>query len=175
VQSFAAEVRRVLRPDGLFVVATPNHDAFFPRATFALWRWLRIPWSHATPPFHLHQFSTGSLERLLAAHGFATVDVYFTPVNLAYEMRATGSFSALKRAVRSADVPGALHAGVAACGVLACYPLVRLIDRALVGDRSDATVNLIAGAREAGSLRGAGEAGHDAFASPRRGDRGANA
>ncbi|MDJ0849930.1 MAG: hypothetical protein QNK04_16295 [Myxococcota bacterium] len=38
---------------------------------------LQIPWSHATPPHHLHQFSTRSLERLVERGGFEIVDVFY--------------------------------------------------------------------------------------------------
>ncbi len=147
IHDFVSGIRRVLKPGGLFVVATPNHDAFFPRATLALYRVFRIPWSHATPPWHLHQFSVRSLERLLAEHGFATRDAYHTGVELAYEVRATGSFSALKRALRARDALGMLRAGLAGCGALIAYPLVWLFDQVVASERRDATVNLIAVAR----------------------------
>lgn len=147
VCAFVTKIRRVLKPGGLFVVTTPDHDAFFPRATLALYRVFRIPWSHATPPWHLHQFSVRSLERLLAEHGFASLDAYHTGVALVYELRATGSFSALKRALRAHDVPGILRAGIAGCGALIAYPLVWLLDQVVASERRDATVNLIAEAR----------------------------
>lgn len=149
VQDFVAEVRRVLRPGGVLVVATPNHDAFFPRATLALYRLLGIPWSHATPPLHLHQFSTRSLTRLLAEHGLVVVDTDYTPAELGYELRATGAFSALKRAIRRRDLTTALRAGFSACLALASYPIVWLVGRALGSERGDATVNLIVEARGA--------------------------
>ncbi len=148
-RSFVREIRRILAPGGLFVVATPNHAAFFPRATLVLERWLGIPWSHSTPPQHLHQFSTRSLTRLLAANGFEALDAYHTGVALAYELRATGSFSQLKRAVRTRSPRAALRPAFSALLATLLYPPLWLLDRAIASEREDATVNLIARARSA--------------------------
>jgi SAM-dependent methyltransferase len=137
------EIRRILAPGGLFVVATPNHAAFLPRTTLALDRLLGIPRSHSTPPQHLHQFSTTSLEPLLGAHGFEALDVYHTGVALAYELCATGIFSQLKRAVRMRKPQDALRPRLSALLATLLYPLLWLLDRAVSSERSDATVNLI--------------------------------
>jgi SAM-dependent methyltransferase len=147
VHAFAAEVRRVVRPGGLVIVVTPNHDAFFPRATWALWRWVRIPWSHATPPFHLHQFSTRSLWKLLEAHGLRMVDTWFSPVELPYELQATGLFGELKRAVLARRGLPALRLAFLSSLALVSYPLVWLLDRLKRAKPSDATVNVIAAAQ----------------------------
>jgi len=146
-RGFVREIRRILAPGGLCVVATPNHAAFFPQATLRLERWLGIPWSHSTPPQHLHQFSTASLARLLAASGFEPLDVHHTGVALAYEIKATGSFSQLKRALRERRPLAAVRPALAGFFATLCYPTLWLINRALAGERADATVNLIARAR----------------------------
>jgi hypothetical protein len=86
---------------------------------------------------------------LLAEHGLVVVDTDYTPAELGYELRATGAFSALKRAVRRRDLATALRAGFSACLALASYPIVWLVGRALGSERGDATVNLIAEARGA--------------------------
>lgn len=152
-RSFVREIRRILAPGGLVVVATPNHAAFFPRATLALERALGVPWSHSTPPQHLHQFSTASLARLLGANGFEMLDAYHTGVVLGYELRATGSFSQVKRALRARRPQDALRPGISAALATLSYPLVWLLDRALSSERSDATVNLIARANAAPEAR----------------------
>ena len=78
-----------------------------------------------------------SLRTLLERSGFRTIEEYYLPCFLPYEMRATGSFSALKSAVRHGDALKALGHAVAASAVVVTYPLVSLIDRMLVSKKRD--------------------------------------
>lgn len=142
--SLVRQARRMLAPGGLLVVTTPNHDAFFPRATYALYRWLRVPWSHPTPPFHLQQFSRRSLARMLEDQGFRQRDVYYESVGIGYEIRATLAPQGLKRAVQGRDWRGVARHGFATAGVCATYPCVRLMDRLRPAGRPDATINVLA-------------------------------
>jgi len=137
-------VAGLLRPDGLLVVATPNHDAFFPAATFWLFRRLGVPWSHPTPPHHLHQFSVRSLHRLLEREGFAVESEYFSPITLGYEIRATGAFAQLKRALRERRAAGVLRHALEGAGVLLTYPCVAAADRWLVRDERDFYLHVLA-------------------------------
>jgi 2-polyprenyl-3-methyl-5-hydroxy-6-metoxy-1,4-benzoquinol methylase len=93
-------VRGLLKTDGLVAVVTPIHDAFFPRTTLMLHQTLGIPWSHPTPPHHLHQFSTRSLASLLAQTGFGVCHQRYTPYSLLSAIRDTGVVREAKRRVR---------------------------------------------------------------------------
>lgn len=139
-----AEVRRVLRPDGLLILSTPNHDAFFPRATWRFGRVLGVPWSHATPPDHLHQFSLSSLARLFGRVGFQTLDTHFEPIELGYEIRATGSPSSLKRAIRERRPLAAARHAVASGLAVAGYAILASIERLLGPDQPRATMTVTA-------------------------------
>ena len=56
---FLREVRRVLRPDGSFIVSTPDRDIYSPAGT-------------AANPFHVHELSRAEFTALLQAASFAT-------------------------------------------------------------------------------------------------------
>ncbi len=72
-----------LKPGGLFVVSTPNIDGLFPRLSLPLAKMLDH-WPHAEPPYHLYQFSVGSLSRMLAEAGFAVEAVNHDKMALSY-------------------------------------------------------------------------------------------
>jgi SAM-dependent methyltransferase/GT2 family glycosyltransferase/glycosyltransferase involved in cell wall biosynthesis len=61
-QAFLAEIRRVLRPNGLFIVSTPDRDVYSP------------PNSGANP-HHVHELSRSAFRDLCAAH-FANVALF---------------------------------------------------------------------------------------------------
>lgn len=56
--AFVAEIRRVLRPGGIFVVSTPN-----------------APMSLTRNPWHVREYTAAELGQLLADNGFATVEM----------------------------------------------------------------------------------------------------
>jgi len=58
---FVVEVRRVLRPDGTFIVSTPDRDNYSPAET-------------PPNPYHVQEFTLSEFEKLLQA-GFANVDI----------------------------------------------------------------------------------------------------
>ena len=62
------KIRQVLQPDGWMVLGVPNLDSWQARCFGA--RWL-----HLNLPYHLSQFSVGTLRRLLEAEGFSVVRV----------------------------------------------------------------------------------------------------
>ena len=132
VRDPAALLRRVhglLRPDGLVALVTPVHDAFFPRTTFMLFRALGVPWSHPTPPHHLHQFSTLSLTALLGQTGFDICDRQYGPCSLSYEIHGTGVLSVARRLVRERRLIAAGAQAVLCLGVGLLYGLVWVADR----------------------------------------------
>ena len=149
-ESLLREVRDLLRPSGILLVLTPNHDAFFPRATYRLYRLLGISWSHPTPPEHLHQFSRTSLGLMLRRAGFDTVEEHYYRCSLAYELRATGVYGELKRLVANRRFSGAI--GQAAYGAVVgfLYTAVWLVDRLLPAKRVDFAMTVLA---ERGSHR----------------------
>ncbi|GHV73990.1 hypothetical protein AGMMS49940_12920 [Spirochaetia bacterium] len=61
--SFVAEVHRILKPGGDFIVTTPNIDGFQARLFGGRWRSAIFD--------HLYLFSIKTLSRLLTEHGFA--------------------------------------------------------------------------------------------------------
>ncbi len=62
-----AEVRRILKPDGLLVVQSPNIDSVMADATGSAWSWL-------SPPDHLYHFTPASLTTLIGYTGFTVAE-----------------------------------------------------------------------------------------------------
>lgn len=71
---FVAEVRRVLRPGGLFWATTPHGRGISAKL-------LGLNWSIVVPPDHLHLFSLKGVRRLLESAGFRSVKVVAHAVN----------------------------------------------------------------------------------------------
>lgn len=143
-QALLGHVRRLLEPEGRLFVITPVHDAFFPRATYRLFRGLGIPWSHPTPPLHLNQFSTRSLIALLGRVGFAVEELRFAPCSLSYELRQTGAFTIAKRLVRERLLAAAALQAARCAGITALYGAVWLADRCLPFKRTDFALTAVA-------------------------------
>lgn len=139
-----AHVRKLLAPGGIVVVATPNHAAFFPRATLLLFETAGIPWSHPTPPHHLHQFSFESLSRLLESSGFRIEEARYGPCSLRYELRSTGVFGALKRAWRARRSVETIVRSVQCALVAATYTAIWVVDRCLLRKRRDFDMRVVA-------------------------------
>jgi 2-polyprenyl-3-methyl-5-hydroxy-6-metoxy-1,4-benzoquinol methylase len=64
IETFLAEVRRILKPGGLLVVQSPNLHSLMASLTKGEWVWL-------SPPDHIYHFTPSSLSRLLESNGFA--------------------------------------------------------------------------------------------------------
>jgi 2-polyprenyl-3-methyl-5-hydroxy-6-metoxy-1,4-benzoquinol methylase len=63
IQTFLAEVGRILKPGGLLVVQSPNIRSVMATLTKGNWVWLSLP-------DHIYHFSPGSLSRFIESHGF---------------------------------------------------------------------------------------------------------
>jgi SAM-dependent methyltransferase len=117
-----ASAQRLLKPGGVLYLTTPNSDAFFARSTWMLYRLFRIPWSHATPPHHLHQFSTASLARLLTDCGFNPLSFTYVAPNLRYEIGQTGVIPTFRTALRDGISAHLLASAVKFAMTVSMYP-----------------------------------------------------
>ena len=63
IQTFLAEVGRILKPGGLLVVQSPNIRSVMATLTKGNWVWLSLP-------DHIYHFSPRSLSRFIESHGF---------------------------------------------------------------------------------------------------------
>lgn len=78
------EVRRLLAPGGVVLIATPNEGSLPTRAR-ALVGVKKTEVATVVPPHHLHGFDPSTLRRILDAAGLATLDVATsTPLNPTY-------------------------------------------------------------------------------------------
>jgi 2-polyprenyl-3-methyl-5-hydroxy-6-metoxy-1,4-benzoquinol methylase len=115
-----AEVHRILRPGGVIVLRTPNAECGYAAITLAAARLLGArSWAHAEAPYHLHEFTPRSLERMLDSTGF---DVAWNRCEgrgrFLYKLGATGAFDRLKQRMKE-------RAGRAA--LLRAFPAAPLI------------------------------------------------
>lgn len=62
------ECRRVLRPDGLLMLAVPNADSFQARLAGR-------NWFHLDPPFHFYHYTLENVKRLMEEAGFEVLSV----------------------------------------------------------------------------------------------------
>jgi SAM-dependent methyltransferase len=106
-----AGVMRLLKPGGWFVLSTPNIDGLFPRLSRKLAGTLDY-WPHPEPPFHLYQFSIGTLSAMLGKGGFEPGPVSHRRIPLGYTF---GSLSTLARSPKRAGY-AALFAPTALLG-----------------------------------------------------------
>lgn len=72
--SFLAEVYRILKRDGLFIVTVPNEDSIVRKASNLYFRLMRRKWtsnlSPLYPPYHVHGFAPKTLGEILWRTGF---------------------------------------------------------------------------------------------------------
>ncbi|MHB0978202.1 MAG: class I SAM-dependent methyltransferase [Minisyncoccota bacterium] len=94
-RKFIEEAKSFLKNDGLLVISTPNVNCFWSKFTLLLYKLFKIPWTSATPPYHLFQFSYENLNILMNEFGFRPEKVfYLPPPSLKYEL---GSLHLYKR------------------------------------------------------------------------------
>lgn len=71
---YLGECRRILKPDGILAIATPNGASLASR-------WFRQNWFGASPPWHLNLFSPRAIEKALVATGFEPETIRTTAVS----------------------------------------------------------------------------------------------
>jgi SAM-dependent methyltransferase len=64
-------IHRLLKSDGLLIIACPNFTA-------GVQKWFAGTWDGLDAPRHLYHFNVDSLRRILAKAGFEAIDVYHT-------------------------------------------------------------------------------------------------
>jgi len=65
---FIAEVRRILKINGLLVLQSPNIDSVMAKLTKSKWNWL-------CPPDHLYHFTSETMIRFLTSNGFTIKEI----------------------------------------------------------------------------------------------------
>jgi SAM-dependent methyltransferase len=139
-QGLLAQAWKLLKPEGQLYVVTPNHDAFFPKATWLLYRIFGIPWSHPPPPYHLHQFSVRSLTILLRESGFEPQLEEYAPCSLSYELIQTTVPGRLKRAFKEKRAFEIIKAAAMCALALIGYSAIWILDRMAIFKQKDFTM-----------------------------------
>jgi len=105
-RQFVNDARAFLKPNGLIVISTPNINCFWSKFTLTLYKLFKIPWTSATPPHHLFQFSFENLNILMQEFGFVPEKVfYLPPPSLKYEL---GSLHLYKRYKQNKNIKNLL-------------------------------------------------------------------
>jgi 2-polyprenyl-3-methyl-5-hydroxy-6-metoxy-1,4-benzoquinol methylase len=134
---FLSQVSAFLKPDGVIVLVTPNHDAIFPLLTLWLHRLFNMPWSHPTPPYHLNQFSEKSLGKLLQNLNLKAIDKQYRGCNLQYELGETHILRSFRHALRERRLILAAGRLLFAAFTAAGYAVVYAIDRCCAWKKKD--------------------------------------
>jgi spore maturation protein CgeB len=132
-----SQISVLLRSDGAIVLVTPNHDALFPLLTLWLHRLFNMPWSHATPPYHLNQFSEKSLTRLLQNLNLKVIHKRYRSCDLLYELGETHILRSFRQALRERRLGRAARRLLFAVFTAAGYTIVYGIDRCCFWKRKD--------------------------------------
>ena len=133
----------LLKPNGVIVLITPNHDAVFPLLTLWLHRLFGLPWSHATPPYHLSQYSEKSLEKLLRQLNLQAIEKQYSGCELHYEIGETHVFRSVRHALRERRRLVAAGRFLFAVLTVAAYGVVYVIDRCCVWKKRDFQMRFI--------------------------------
>ncbi len=83
-------VNKILKPDGLVILSTPNIDGLFPKLSYKVSKIINY-WPHPEPPGHLFQFSKETLTRLLTQTGFIPLEIADRRYSAPYTFGKLGS------------------------------------------------------------------------------------
>lgn len=152
-RAMVREAHRILRLGGLIAMRTPNARSGYALMTLMMSRLTGLPWAHAEAPYHLHEFSLQSLNRLLESNGFSRAWGHAEGRRrFMYQLGAIGWFDSLKRRMKQrggyrAGLEVIPHAPALALTTAILGPLAlagRLLDRMSLGGS-----DLFVGARKA--------------------------
>ena len=132
-----AHASGLLESDGVMLLVTPNHDALFPFLTFWLYRLFRMPWSHATPPHHLNQFSDKSLHKILENVNLRVISKQYRGCDLLYELGETHVLRSFRHALRERQLALAAGRLVLAAFTIVGYAVAYGIDRCCIWKKKD--------------------------------------
>ena len=139
-----SRVSALLRPDGVIVIVTPNHDALFPLLTYWLYRLFGVPWSHPTPPYHLNQFSEKSLAKLVGQAHLKVVDKQYRGCALTYELGETHVLRSFREALGAGRLGQAAGRLLLAAFTFSTYTIIYGIDRCCAWKRKDFEMRFVA-------------------------------
>lgn len=95
---FIGDINKLLKPNGFLVITTPNMRCFWSESTRVLYDYFGIPWSVATPPHHLYQFSDYNLDLLIDNLGLSLSARWYNHLpNLIYELGSLHLLQAWKK------------------------------------------------------------------------------
>lgn len=81
----AKRVRDLLKPDGTFILETPNEAGLFPRISYLAAR-VTDSWPHPEPPHHVVQFSIKTVTDLLVRAGFEVQALVTSAIPIGYTL-----------------------------------------------------------------------------------------
>lgn len=92
---------RILRPNGILVIRTPNASCSFATSTLVLARLTGFPWPHSEAPYHLYEFSPKSITTLLKRNSFDLIKIELSgKTPFLYTIGSTGFFDELKKKLK---------------------------------------------------------------------------
>lgn len=84
------ECERILKPDGVLVIVTPNTNCFWVKATHIMCQWSKFPWSVLIPPYHIYLFSDTNIRPCVQKYHFTVNEIMYHRVYLRHELGGTG-------------------------------------------------------------------------------------
>jgi len=82
-----AIINKILAPEGILILSTPNTDGLFARAAYKI-SGIIGDWLHPEPPHHLFQFSKKTIAKLLEASGFKLLKICDKRISIAYTFKS---------------------------------------------------------------------------------------